>query len=94
MIYGADEPLCTRQRLRPSPALSSRKRQTVDKYKKTIAQCRRNYVLKEPRSDEFLTSAATHIEVHRGVLKSGMINAQQKNRLRKRTKLGVNLLGL
>jgi hypothetical protein len=28
----------------------------------------------------FLTSAATHIEVHRGVLKSGMINAQQKNR--------------
>jgi len=34
----------------------------------------------------FLTSAATHIEVHRGVLKSGMINAQQKNRFEKANK--------
>ena len=28
----------------------------------------------------FLTSVATHIEVHPGVLKSGMINAEQSNR--------------
>ena len=35
MIYEVGEPLCTCQRLRPSPALSNRKRHAVDKYKKT-----------------------------------------------------------
>jgi len=49
----------------------------------------------------FLTSAATHIEVYPGVLKSGIINAEQSNRFEKANKsvdantfLCVKLLGL
>jgi hypothetical protein len=38
----------------------------------------------------FLTSAATHIKVHLGVLKSGMINAQQKNRFEKANESKAN----